>query len=92
MFDKIIETGRYPNCLKVAKVIPIFKSGDSADVGNYRPISTLSVFNKIFEKLLVARILDFFHRHDVFYNLQYGFRQGCSTLTAITELVDNIIN
>lgn len=92
MFNSIIETGTYPNCLKVAKVIPIFKSGDSNDVGNYRPISTLSVFNKVFEKLLVTRILDFFHKHDVLYKLQYGFRQGCSTLIAITELVDSILN
>lgn len=88
----MVETGTYPNCLKLAKVTPVFKSSDAEDVGNYRPISTLSVFNKIFEKLLVNRILVFFNRHDVLYKFQYGFRQGCNTLIAITELVDNIIN
>lgn len=92
MFNRIIETGNYPACLKVAKVVPVFKSNDSEDVGNYRPISTLSVFNKIFEKLLVKRILDFFNKHSVLYKLQYGFRQGCNTLIAITELVDQIID
>lgn len=91
-FNKIIDSGRYPQCLKIAKVVPIFKSGDPSKPDNYRPISTLSVFNKIFEKLLMNRMVNFLERHNVIYNLQYGFRNGSSTTVAITELVDSIIN
>lgn len=90
-FNSMIETGSYPNCLKTAKVVPIFKSGDPALVDNYRPISTLSVFNKIFEKLLVNRLVQFFDQRNILYNMQYGFRNGSSTTVAITELVDKIL-
>lgn len=90
-FNQIVETGSYPECLKTAKVIPVFKSGDRCLVDNYRPISTLSVFNKILEKLLVNRLIKFFDQNSVLYDMQYGFRHGCSTAIAITELVDNIL-
>lgn len=90
-FNKMVETGIYPDCLKLAKVTPIFKSGDPSLLDNYRPISTLSVFNKVFEKLLANRLIDFFERNQVLYAYQYGFRQACSTATAITELVDFVL-
>lgn len=89
-FNKIISTGQYPECLKLAKVSPIFKSGDPCLLDNYRPISTLSVFSKVFEVLLVNRLLNFFGRHNLLYKFQYGFRQSCSTETALVELVDFI--
>lgn len=91
IFNLIVQTGSYPDCLKIAKVVPIFKSGETSDCNNYRPISTLSVFNKILEKMLVTRILNFLNQHDVFYRFQYGFRQGSSTQTAVLELVDDIV-
>lgn len=91
MFNQILCSGIYPDCLKMSKVVPIFKSGESNNPCNYRPISTLSVFNKVFEKLLVKRILEFYDKYDVLYKYQYGFRKGCSTSTAIVELVDFLI-
>lgn len=91
-FNKMLETGYYPDCLKVARVVPIFKSGDACDPNNYRPISTLSIFNKILEKLLLNRIIPFLDKHKILYSLQYGFRQGSSTSTAIAELLDDVIN
>ena len=51
-FNYCIQNGIYPDYLKVAQVIPIFKTGEKCNVGNYRPISTLSVLNKIIECLL----------------------------------------
>lgn len=90
-FNLMLVTGEYPECLKIAKVIPVFKAGDPDDCNNYRPISTLSVFNKIFEKLLVNRLVKYLSKRKILYKFQYGFRQGSSTQTAILELVDDII-
>ena len=84
-------TGVYPDQLKVAKVIPIFKNkGDLLLVSNYRPISLLSNINKIFEKLVYSRIFSFLTLHNCIYELQFGFRGNHSTnhaLFSITEMI-----
>lgn len=92
VFNLIITNGQYPDSLKIAKVTPIFKTGDATIPSNYRPISTLSVFTKILEKLLVSRLIGFFDQNNVLYKMQYGFRRGCSTSTAIIELVDYVVS
>ena len=83
-------TGIYPDLLKIAKVIPIFKKGDKLLVSNYRPISLLSNINKIFEKLVYTRLYKFLEIHNCIYELQFGFRAKHSTqhaLASLTELV-----
>lgn len=90
VFNEIIHTGQYPNCLKLARVVPIFKSGNTKEVSNYRPISCLSVLDKIIEKLLTSRIIEFTRRYNLIYPYQYGFRSGSSTLSACSDLIDNI--
>ena len=52
IFNKSVKDGEYPDELKIAKVIPIFKNGEKALTCNYRPISLLSIINKLFEKLI----------------------------------------
>ena len=52
LFNKCLVTGVYPDKLKIARVIPIFKGGNKNTVTSYRPISILTQFNRIFEKLL----------------------------------------
>ena len=52
LMNKSISTGIYPHLLKHAKVIPVYKTGEETDPCNYRPISLLSVFNRLFEKLM----------------------------------------
>jgi len=52
IFNKYINEGFYPDCLKVAEVIPIYKSGEQKICSNYRPISILLQFNKIFTRIL----------------------------------------
>lgn len=89
-FNEIIVTGQFPDCLKIARVTPVFKSGDPKDMNNYRPISTLSIIDKVLEKLLVCRIMEFSEKHQLVYGQQYGFRQGSSTLTACHEFVEEI--
>ena len=81
--------GIFPSELKLAKVVPIFKSGESDKVPNYRPISVLSFFSKIFEKIMCNTVVKFMDKTDTFYQYQFGFRKSHSTEHAIT-LVDKI--
>ena len=90
IFNQSILTGQYPNNLKIAKVIPLFKKGEKAVMSNYRPISLLSVINKLFEKLIYKRSRKFLIKYDVLYKYQFGFRSGYSTDMALIEIVDNI--
>ena len=85
-----ISSGIYPSNLKTAKVIPIFKNGDSKSINNYRPISILSTLNKIFEKILYARLVNYIEKFDLFYKYQFGFRTNHSTEHALIEIVDQI--
>lgn len=85
-----LTTGVFPDKLKIAKVIPIFKTGDSDSVTNYRPISLLTSFSKIFEKVMHNRLSEFIERHDILYCCQFGFRKNHSTSLALTHLVNKI--
>ena len=59
VINESIRDGVFPNTLKIAKVIPLFKSGDSEIPTNYRQISVLTYFSKIFEKVLYGRLNDY---------------------------------
>ena len=85
-------SGVCPDLLKVARVIPIYKSGDKKLVTNYRPISVLTFFSKIFEKLMYKCITDFMNDNDIIFKNQFGFRQKHSTQHAVISLVNNITN
>ena len=60
IFNKCIDSGYYPESMKIAKVTPINKKGEKNKLNNYRPISVLSQFNQIFEHLLYKRFISFF--------------------------------
>ena len=85
-----LTSGIFPHKLKVAKVIPIYKSDDKAQFSNYRPISILNVFSKLFEKVLACRINKFLMKYDVLFSHQFGFRTGHSSYMAMTTFL-NII-
>ena len=97
---KIINTsfqeGVFPTQLKSARVIPVFKEGSKCDVENYRPISLLSSFSKIYEKLMYNRIIAFLELNNSLHENQYGFRSGRSCehalLTAQKTLLDSLSN
>ena len=82
--------GCVPDSLKIAKVIPIFKKGDTANPSNYRPISLRSIFHKLLEKLMYMRVYSFLHNFSVLYQYQFGFRQHHSTSLALVELCDSL--
>ena len=91
LINNSYKTGVYPNCLKIAKVIPIYKGGIRSKPGNYRPISLLSIVNKIIEKTLHSRLMSFFEKYNLINKNQFGFRKGHSTAMAISEFYENII-
>jgi len=59
IFNLSLQIGIFPDSMKIAKVIPIFKNGDTHSFSNYRPISLLSQFSKILEKLFEIRLYSF---------------------------------
>ena len=90
LYNLSFSTGTVPESLKTAKVIPLYKKGDLHEISNYRPISLLSIFDKILEKLMHRRLINFLNKHHCLCNCQYGFRKNHSTILALTELMDNI--
>lgn len=90
IFNNMVTSGHYPDILKIACVTALFKAGEKQDPNNYRPISSLSVLNKILERLLFTRIYTFCENNNIFTPNQFGFRQGISTSDAVNELLSNI--
>ena len=85
-------SGYYPKLLKYAKVIPIYKSKSPYEVSNYRPISLLPYFNKICEKLMFKRLINFIEENKIIYEHQFGFQKGKSTSQAILDMSTKIVN
>ena len=82
--------GIFPSKLKHAKIIPIYKDGNVDEPSNYRPISLLSIFNRLFEKVMYNRLKSFLNKYNVLYESQYGFRERRSTDHAILDIVNKI--
>ena len=73
IMNNSVLTGQYPSKLKHAKIIPIFKGGDETYPSNYHPISLLSLFNQLFEKVMYNRLKSYVELNGLLYNGQYGF-------------------
>ena len=82
--------GVFPNELKIAKVIPLYKGDNSSHIKNYRPVSVLPFFSKVFERAMYNRMISFINTNDILHKLQFGFREKHSTNIALTILVDKI--
>jgi hypothetical protein len=79
-----------PTQLKIAKVIPVFKSGDRRSMDNYRPISLLSIFSKILEKVVCNRLCSFLETNNILSGAQFGFRPGHSTVHPMVHFVNHV--
>ena len=90
IINKSFEEGTFPDNLKIAMVIPIFKKGAAGNNSNYRPISLLPIFSKIFEKLMHKRLYSFLEMHETLFEMQFGFRTGHSTEHALVSLSEKI--
>lgn len=87
IFQKSLQSAAIPDDWKMAKVIPILKSGDACSVMNYRPISLTSSCCKLLEHIVSKHIKSFLATHSLLNDKQHGFRKGLSTVTQLTGIV-----
>ena len=92
IINQSLITGIFPEKLKLAKVIPLYKKDDKLITNNYRPISLLTSISKLFEKVVFEQLSGYFSINDYFHDGQYGFRERHSTELATIELMDRVIS
>ena len=91
LFNVFINESVFPDIFKVAEVKPLFKGGDRRVKGNYRPISLLPLFSKLFEKIIAKRMTTYFEKNEIMTNHQFGFRKSYSTELAAINLYDTLL-
>ena len=87
IYNASLELGIFPDQLKIAMVIPLYKKGNKNYISNYRSIAQLSVFSKLLEKLMYNRLMKFIEGNEVLTEAQHGFRMKKSTETALQFFV-----
>ena len=87
-FNKCIAEGIFPDALKIAKVIPVYKSGDRKSPCNYRPISLVPIFSKVFETMVKDQVYEYLNQHSILLENQFGYRSGKSTVDAVESLIN----
>jgi signal recognition particle subunit SEC65 len=92
IFNLSLNSGKFPTPLKQCRVIPIFKSGDSEECDNYRPISLLSSISKVLEKIVAEKLTHHLIENDLLYLHQYGFLPNRSTEQNLIQIVNYISN
>ena len=90
IFNQSLQQGVVPDILRISKVTPIDKGGETTDSANYRPISTLSTFTQIFEQCIYNQLINYIEKHKIIFQFQFGFRKGHSTAQAITEITNTL--
>lgn len=83
-------SGEFPDVLKSALVLPLYKKGDPTQLENYRPVSLLSVFSKVFEKAAYMQLTNFMNKNHILSDRQHGFRSKRSTESALIELMQHV--
>ena len=92
IFNQSIMEGRFPELMKLAEVVPLYKSKEMDIVINYRPISLLITISKVLEKIIYKRVYSFLEWNNILYNSQYGFRTNHNCEQAILELVSRLLH
>jgi hypothetical protein len=90
IFSKSFETGLIPSQFKIAKIIPLFKSGDKTNMDNYRPIALLNIFSKILEKIVCNRLSVYIENNVLLSQFQFGFRKCHSTVHPMVHFMNKI--
>ena len=86
-----LNEGIFPDILKIANVIPLYKKDDPVFFNNYRPVSLLCSLSKVLEKLMYNRVISFLDDNNILFKYQFGFRKSHSTYLALTILMDKLI-
>ena len=84
------EQGIVSNILKTSKMIPVDKGANITKPSNFRPISVLSMFAQIFEKLVCKQLAIYVEKYDISYQYQFGFRKGRSTFSQLLQKLQTI--
>lgn len=92
VINQCFDEGWFPSQLKYAEVKPLHKKGNKEFCLNYRPVSILTSFSKVFEKTAYNQITDYLEKNKIFSSEQFGFRSGHSTNLAISQLVNKIVH
>ena len=87
----MLSSGTFPARLKFAEIKPLYKKGERMDISNYRPISLLPSFSKIFEKVIFRRLIQHLDYNKILANEQFGFRSKTSTDLASFHLISKIL-
>jgi hypothetical protein len=90
IYNISLQTGIFPDMMKIAKIRPLFKKGDRQDMQNYKRISILTSFNKILEKLMFKKLLSFLKKHNVLTDAQHVFMDNKSTKTASQTFLESV--
>lgn len=90
IFNNIVQQKKYPDVLKIHKVIPIPKKPNSRNVSEFRPVAVLSVIDKVVEKLLFEQLSNYLHEKNILYEYQFGFRKGSGTEEALVHVTNYI--
>lgn len=85
-----IVTGIYPSLWKYAIINPTYKSGDTDEITNYRPISLLPILSKILEKIVANQLMEYLETNYLLSKTQHGFRSNLSTETALIKVTNKI--
>lgn len=88
IINKSFSSGIVPDQLKLTKVIPVYKASNKHELKNYRPISLLPVFSKLFEKIMYKKVMSFLDSQNILYKHQYGFRAKHSTIHPLIHLIN----
>ena len=91
IFNQSLTQGIFPDTMKLAEVVPLYKKGNPHHTENYRPILLLITLSKILEKIIYSRVYTFLNETGQIYNSQYGFRSKHSCEHAIAEHVGKIV-
>ena len=86
-----LNEGIFPDILKIANIIPLYKKYDPVFFNNYRPVSLLCSLSKVLEKLMYNRVISFLDDNNILFKYQFGFRKSHSTYLALTILMDKLI-
>lgn len=91
LVNNSLKHATFPNSLKLAIIILLYKKGNHEDMSNYRPLSLLSCFSKIFEYAACNQLIEYFNDNKLFCQNQNGYLRGKSTATAIYAFTEKIL-